>query len=183
MGNIIINIRLMTLKEIDDKTMDRNVVCSRRVHDGYATIRRTRTRRCRPQPLYRSDSNELLKVDDLVPRWTGSNGVIENYGTLRNNGIKKTLEPNYVPRGDLYRTTAEYANGFATLPRRVNHKDDRRFSGTLEPLYEHAVSDPVKPRFNRDNVIPWWELATRKYRHRSCPSLEVCCFCCCFSFK
>lgn len=70
--------------------------------------------------------------------------------------------------------------GFATLPRRGNLSRDqpdpvRRFSGNapiLEPLYEHAVSDPVKPR-EIQNVIPWWELATRKYRHRSCPSLQV----------
>ncbi|CAG5097297.1 Similar to sick: Protein sickie (Drosophila melanogaster) [Cotesia congregata] len=51
----------------------------------------------------------------------------------------------------------------------------RRLSGTvpvLEPLYEHAVSNPVKPR-QCENVIPWWELATRKYRHRSCPSLQA----------
>lgn len=76
-------------------------------------------------------------------------------------------------------------NGFATLPRRGGggnmSKDQpsndplRRLSGNvpiLEPLYEHAVSDPVKPR-STENVIPWWELATRKYRHRSCPSLQV----------
>lgn len=71
-------------------------------------------------------------------------------------------------------------SGFATLPRRGNFLKGqldplRRFSGNgpiLEPLYEHAVSDPVKPRGNQ-NVIPWWELATRKYRHRSCPSLQV----------
>ncbi|KAI4503305.1 hypothetical protein M0802_001527 [Mischocyttarus mexicanus] len=72
---------------------------------------------------------------------------------------------------------------FATLPRRgnvsnrdqVSNDSPRRLSGNvtlLEPLYEHAVSDPVKPR-STDNVIPWWELATRKYRHRSCPSLQV----------
>ncbi|KAG7209342.1 hypothetical protein KM043_015445 [Ampulex compressa] len=70
----------------------------------------------------------------------------------------------------------------ATLPRRGNLSKDqvtndplRRFSGNvpiLEPLYEHAVSDPVKPR-SADVVIPWWELATRKYRHRSCPSLQA----------
>ncbi|KAL6426691.1 hypothetical protein ACFW04_009218 [Cataglyphis niger] len=72
------------------------------------------------------------------------------------------------------------AGNFATLPRRGNLVKDqseplRRFSGNgpiLEPLYEHAVSDPVKPR-DTQNVIPWWELATRKYRHRSCPSLQV----------
>jgi len=72
------------------------------------------------------------------------------------------------------------ANVFATLPRRGNLSKDqpdslRRFSGNgpiLEPLYEHAVSDPVKPR-GIQNVIPWWELATKKYRHRSCPSLQV----------
>jgi len=72
------------------------------------------------------------------------------------------------------------ASVFATLPRRGNLAKDqpdslKRFSGNesiLEPLYEHAVSDPVKPR-GTQNVIPWWELATRKYRHRSCPSLQV----------
>lgn len=72
------------------------------------------------------------------------------------------------------------SNGFATLPRRGNLKKDqtdtlRRFSGNgsiLEPLYEHAVSDSVTSR-GTQNVIPWWELATRKYRHRSCPSLQV----------
>ncbi|XP_070519995.1 uncharacterized protein [Cardiocondyla obscurior] len=73
-----------------------------------------------------------------------------------------------------------HASAFATLPRRGNLAKDqpdslRRFSGNgpiLEPLYEHAVSDPVKPR-GTESVIPWWELATRKYRHRSCPSLQV----------
>lgn len=74
-------------------------------------------------------------------------------------------------------------SGFATLPRRGNvskeqrvNETPRRLSGNvpvLEPLYEHAVSDPVKPRGNDNNVIPWWELATRKYRHRSCPALQV----------
>ncbi|XP_024869698.1 uncharacterized protein LOC112453287 [Temnothorax curvispinosus] len=72
------------------------------------------------------------------------------------------------------------ASAFATLPRRGNPAKDqpdslRRFSGNgpiLEPLYEHAVSDPVKPR-ETQNVIPWWELATKKYRHRSCPSLQA----------
>lgn len=72
------------------------------------------------------------------------------------------------------------ASAFATLPRRGNLAKDqpdslRRFSGNgpiLEPLYEHAVSNPVKPR-ETQNMIPWWELATRKYRHRSCPSLQV----------
>lgn len=71
-------------------------------------------------------------------------------------------------------------SAFATLPRRGNLAKDqpdslRRFSGNgpiLEPLYEHAVSDPVKPR-GTQNIIPWWELATKKYRHRSCPSLQV----------
>ena len=73
--------------------------------------------------------------------------------------------------------------GFATLPRRGNVSKDQRVNDTprrlsgnvpvLEPLYEHAVSDPVKPRGNENNVIPWWELATRKYRHRSCPALQV----------
>lgn len=77
------------------------------------------------------------------------------------------------------------AMNYATLPRRrgTANKSEQgsvdcpnRLSGTvpvLEPLYEHAVSDPIKPRNNPDNVIPWWELATRKYRHRSCPSLQV----------
>ncbi|KAG5326231.1 SICK protein, partial [Pseudoatta argentina] len=76
--------------------------------------------------------------------------------------------------------TEVQANVFATLPRRGNLSKDqpdslRRFSGNgpiLEPLYEHAVSDPVKPR-EIQNVIPWWELATKKYRHRSCPSLQA----------
>jgi len=71
--------------------------------------------------------------------------------------------------------------GFATLPRRGNlaakHHSDlvKRFSGNgviLEPLYEHAVSDPVKSR-GTQNVIPWWELATRKYRQSTCPFLQV----------
>jgi hypothetical protein len=72
-------------------------------------------------------------------------------------------------------------SGFATLPRRGNlgakHQSDlvKRFSGNgmiLEPLYEHAVSDPVKSR-GTQNVIPWWELATRKYRQNTCPFLQV----------
>jgi len=72
-------------------------------------------------------------------------------------------------------------SGFATLPRRGNlgakHQSDlvKRFSGNgviLEPLYEHAVSDPVKSR-GTQNVIPWWELATRKYRQSTCPFLQV----------
>jgi len=76
-------------------------VCSRRVHDGYATIRS----RGRPRAVYRSDSEELLKEaggpyalprlsnfrvasEDArqVPRWADlgqDQPLIENYGTLR----------------------------------------------------------------------------------------------------
>lgn len=38
----------------------------------------------------------------------------------------------------------------------------------LEPLYEEAVA--LRPRRPH---IPWWELATRKSRYRSCPALQV----------
>lgn len=78
--------------------------------------------------------------------------------------------------------SASDCQGFATLPRRGNVSKDRllndvprRLSGNipiLEPLYEHAVSHSVRPR-KPQSVIPWYELATRKYRHRSCPSLQV----------
>lgn len=97
------------------------------------------------------------------------------YGRTRHNSLESEPEDK---GGD---DNCRYG-GFATLPRRRNLSKDqtandplRRLSGNvpiLEPLYEHAVSDPVKPR-STENIIPWWELATRKYRHRSCPSLQV----------
>ncbi|KOC60556.1 Neuron navigator 2 [Habropoda laboriosa] len=98
------------------------------------------------------------------------------YGRTRHNSLESE-EQEDKDFGDNYRH-----GGFATLPRRGNLSKDqtsndphRRLSGNvpiLEPLYEHAVSDPVKPR-SAENIIPWWELATRKYRHRSCPSLQA----------
>lgn len=84
-----------------------------------------------------------------------------------------------IRRGRIERESAKGFNrkDVVTLPRRAGGTRDRRLSGgcngvVLEPLYEHAVSDPVKPRVGGE-VIPWWELATRKFRHRSCPTLEV----------
>lgn len=96
-------------------------------------------------------------------------------GQMERSGYTQDYFPSFERREDKVQH-----GGFATLPRRGNLSKDqpdpiRRFSGNgpiLEPLYEHAVSDPVRPR-GIQNVIPWWELATRKYRHRSCPSLQV----------
>ncbi|CAL7947149.1 unnamed protein product [Xylocopa violacea] len=99
-----------------------------------------------------------------------------SYGRTRHNSLESE-EPDDKEWDDNC-----WPGGFATLPRRGNLAKDqtsndpiRRLSGNvpiLEPLYEHAVSDPVKPR-STENVIPWWELATKKYRHQSCPSLQV----------
>ena len=127
--------------------------------------------------LQRAQSRErqewLLSQEQLQPR--NENGFSE---TLNTSG--RTRHNSLESEEDLRSSSG--CQGFATLPRRGNVSKDRmvndvprRLSGTvpiLEPLYEHAVSNSVRPR-DCDGVIPWWELATRKYRHRSCPSLQV----------
>lgn len=118
-------------------------------------------------PVYTADATEMI-LKRQMERSACITGQPRDYFSMR-----RTLE--HEKREDKVRY-----DGFATLPRRGNLTKDqpdpiRRFSGNapvLEPLYEHAVSDPAKPR-GIQNVIPWWELATRKYRHRSCPSLQV----------
>ncbi|KAK0094740.1 hypothetical protein PV326_010127 [Microctonus aethiopoides] len=112
------------------------------------------------------------------------NNKFSSLSRTRHNSLESNDDNSFV-----YLTNAVGNNGFATLPRRRNATSSsssssspsseaglsgKRHSGTvLEPLYEHAVSNPVKPRGNESTVIPWWELATRKYRHRSCPTLQV----------
>lgn len=128
--------------------------------------------------LHRAQSRErqekLVSQEQLQPRRNENvfSGTLKASGRTRHNSLESEEE---------VRSSSD-CQGFATLPRRGNVSKDRmvndvprRLSGTipiLEPLYEHAVSDTVKPR-DTQGVIPWWELATRKYRHRSCPSLQV----------
>ncbi|KMR05346.1 protein sickie-like protein [Lasius niger] len=122
----------------------------------------------RRNPFYMMDATEVI-LKGLLER---SNSLQQQdcFPKARHNSLN-CKEPD---------GKVQSVGGFATLPRRGNLVKDqseppRRFSGNgsiLEPLYEHAVSDPVKPR-ETQNVIPWWELATRKYRHRSCPSLQA----------
>lgn len=118
-------------------------------------------------PFYVMDATEVILKGQLER----SNSLKRQniFPRTRHNSLESKEEDDQIQ-----------ASVFATLPRRGNLAKDqpdslKRFSGNgpiLEPLYEHAVSDPVKPR-GTQNVIPWWELATRKYRHRSCPSLQV----------
>ncbi|XP_043524303.1 uncharacterized protein LOC122536202 [Frieseomelitta varia] len=139
----------------------------------------------RPPPFYLMDATDVILRGQLdrtsrgLHQWQDhpSNPAKSSCRRTRHNSLESE-EPENKDNDDNRR----HAGGFATLPRRGNLAKDqpsndplRRLSGNvpiLEPLYEHAVSDPVKPRSN-ENVIPWWELATRKYRHRSCPSLQV----------
>lgn len=122
----------------------------------------------RPGPVYDDmDATEVILKGQLE-RTSGLQLLQDFSKTTRHNSLKTKESRDKI-----------HSTSFATLPRRSLAKDQpdplRRFSGNgpiLEPLYEHAVSDPVRPR-NTQNVIPWWELATRKYRHRSCPSLQV----------
>ena len=128
--------------------------------------------------MHRTQSRErqerLLSQEQLQPRRNENvfSATLKASERTRHNSLESEEE---------VRSSSD-CQGFATLPRRGNVSKDRmvndiprRLSGTvpiLEPLYEHAVSDTVKPR-DTQGVIPWWELATRKYRHRSCPSLQV----------
>ncbi|OAD53337.1 hypothetical protein WN48_10440 [Eufriesea mexicana] len=126
--------------------MDLNV-CSRRVHDGYATIR-SRGRN-RPRAVYRSDSEELLKEaggpyalpqlsnfpiasNDLqqVPRWTDFGNdclLIENYGTLRGSKKANLLEDR---KPVTLNTFSKVEQGRGHLQNgRVQQTDDTRVNG------------------------------------------------------
>lgn len=94
------------------------------VHDGFATIRSTRT--CRPRA---GDAIHILQEQrNPSPPVT----------TLRvSNGH---CHPGYKPTS---------------------------YQNPMEPLYEESVSFRPRPD------IPWWEIATRKSRYRSCPALQV----------
>ncbi|XP_076233469.1 uncharacterized protein LOC143178604 isoform X3 [Calliopsis andreniformis] len=130
-------------------------------------------------PLYLMDATDVIlrgRLDRTSRSFQRqSHFQRSSYGRTRHNSLESEPED----KGD--DDNCRYS-GFATLPRRGNLSKDqpsndplRRLSGNvpvLEPLYEHAVSNPVKPR-STENIIPWWELATRKYRHRSCPSLQA----------
>ena len=134
----------------------------------------------RALPFYLMDATDLIlhgQIDRTSRSFQRQDHFLRSsYGRTRHNSLESE-EPEDKDNDDNCRHS-----GFATLPRRGNLSKDqasndplRRLSGNvpiLEPLYEHAVSDPVKPR-STENIIPWWELATRKYRHRSCPSLQV----------
>ena len=137
----------------------------------------------RPPPLYLMDATDVIMRGQLDRRTSRGLQWQDHLSTARSSCRRtrhnslESEEPENKDNDDNRRH-----GGFATLPRRGNLAKDqptndplRRLSGNapiLEPLYEHAVSDPVKPR-SAENVIPWWDLATRKYRHRSCPSLQV----------
>lgn len=143
-----------------------NNYVSRR-QDGDEEIAATRNR----GPIYMMDATEII-LKGQMERLSGRLQRQDRFPRTRHNSESEKM---------IGKEGEVSLSGFATLPRRGNlaakEQSDpvRRFSGngvTLEPLYEHAVSDHVKSRGGQ-NVIPWWELATRKYRHRSCPSLQV----------
>lgn len=138
-------------------------------------------------PLYLMDATEIIRKgqlqraqsrqENLLPQEQVKRADTLFSGTL--GGKNSRTRHNSLESEE---DAASECQGFATLPRRANVSKDRslndaprRLSGNvpiLEPLYEHAVSHSVRPR-NPQSVIPWYELATRKYRHRSCPSLQV----------
>ncbi|CAD1478114.1 unnamed protein product, partial [Heterotrigona itama] len=138
----------------------------------------------RPPPLYLMDATDVILRGHLdrtsrgLQQWQDHLSAARSSTRRTRHNSLESEEPENKDNDD----NRHRHGGFATLPRRGNLAKDqpssddplRRLSGNapiLEPLYEHAVSDPVKPR-SAENVIPWWELATRKYRHRSCPSLQ-----------
>ncbi|CAK9825625.1 Neuron navigator 2 [Anthophora retusa] len=127
-------------------------------------------------PFYLMDATDVILHRQLDRNRRQDHFSRSRYGRTRHNSLESEEQE------DRDFSDNNRHGGFATLPRRGNLTKDqtsndphRRLSGNvpiLEPLYEHAVSDPVKPR-SAENIIPWWELATRKYRHRSCPSLQA----------
>lgn len=146
----------------------------------------------------RTKKNPLRHSERNLRRSTELNEPcrVRKYDTLPRSLVRRNSKPKQVKdfvldateiirRGEIERNSRRnrcpsHPKVAATLPRRNAKEPLRRFSGNvpaLEPLYEHAVSNPVKPR-DTTKVIPWYELATRKYRHRSCPSLQVL-FCPC----
>lgn len=134
-----------------------------------------------------SKSSNSVFTDDVEKSVFDSKfdqSMINRFSSTLSRTRHNSLESDDVETGKNHNSAGLSPGSFATLPRRgncgkeqrANADTPRRLSGNvpvLEPLYEHAVSDPVKPRSNDNNVIPWWELATRKYRHRSCPALQV----------
>lgn len=126
---------------------------------------------------YLVDATEVI-MQGQIERRNGNEDFSRKFSTL-SRVRQESVEVNEEFKG--FNGNSGNVGAFATLPRRgsagkeqrSSDAHSRRLSGNapvLEPLYEHAVSDPVRPR---DSVIPWWELATKKYRHRSCPALQV----------
>lgn len=65
-------------------------------------------------------------------------------------------------------------DGFATIRR------PRRIGPPRQPPRPPSLASvPEDPRIGCSTItfskpaVPWWELATRKSRYRSCPSLEI----------
>ncbi|XP_011299499.1 protein sickie [Fopius arisanus] len=124
--------------------------------------------------------NYLMDATEMIMQGQMERRQLTASFSLESREKREKREEN---EGRVDRESEMTIEGFATLPRRGSGKErssdpsSRRFSGNvsgraLEPLYEHAVSDPVRPR-DSTSVIPWWELATKKYRHRSCPALQA----------
>jgi len=113
------------------------------VHDGFATVRAPRT--CRPHS--RSGIAQSRGGDPGAPGGPGAPG-----------------SPGPLGPGSVAAAAAAGA-----LPALVSPGAGR----ALGPLWEDAVTCPGSSCIRTRPAVPWWELATRRARYRSCPTLQV----------
>ena len=155
------------------------------VHDGFATVRAARS--CRPQ------SRHLLlaaaPAPEPPPRSTsvlGSNGSLPPPSPapapapwLNGGGSGGGGGGNYNTWGH-HSTASSWSSGSGNSTwSSSSGSSSGSWSSTLrptsgrplDPLWEEAVA--TKPVLRTKPQVPWWEIATRRSRYRSCPTLQV----------
>lgn len=165
------------------------------VHDGFATVRATRT--CRPQS--RLSLLLPLHAEPPVPPPRSCSAISSTGSSMGSSGSLPPPSPaasGAAPAPGLgappwlggYSTwghhstasswsSASGASAHSAHSSRSSSSASSSGSSTwrpgrpLDPLWEEAVA--AKPVLRAKPQVPWWEIATRRSRYRSCPTLQV----------
>ncbi|KAK3907513.1 Protein sickie [Frankliniella fusca] len=168
------------------------------VHDGFATVRAARS--CRPQSRLHLSGLQLQLPPPAPPARTSSCGG-GSTASLPPPSPAAAAAPGPAPWLNGYSTwghqstastwsSASGASGASGHSSRSSSSASSSGSwcGTggvllrpapsstpgsrpLDPLWEEAVAS--KPVLRSKPQMPWWEIATRRSRYRSCPTLQV----------
>lgn len=127
------------------------------IHDGFATIRRPRIgppRKPPRPPSLASVPEDTRTYDRINSDFNSVNSF--SYATLARNGN--------------FKQECDSVEDFKQFKQKISGLNGLK-RGSTNGINGNEASSPTSPIGNPN--IPWWDLATRKSKYRSCPQLDM----------